>query len=131
MTSDSLPRSPGEGSPESLEAFPKLSDAQWARLREYGAPDELEVGETAFAAGDLAYDLIVIDEGSLELVRAAAPNVPEASLITFGPGAFVGEFGLLTGQTTYLTARGGRASAGAPRLPAAVAALDGSRNGAL
>jgi thioredoxin reductase (NADPH) len=27
------------------------------------------------------------------------------SLVSFGPGAFVGELGILTGQTTYLTAR--------------------------
>jgi thioredoxin reductase (NADPH) len=38
-------------------------------------------------------------------VRAATLHAAEASLVTFGPGAFVGELGLLTGQTTYLTAR--------------------------
>jgi thioredoxin reductase (NADPH) len=93
------------GSPEILAAYPELSDVQLARLRAYGNPDELEVGEAAFAAGDPTYDLIVIEEGAIEVVRAAAVNAPEASVITFGPGAFVGELGLLTGQITYLTAR--------------------------
>jgi thioredoxin reductase (NADPH) len=82
-----------------------LSAEQLARLRAYGTPDELEVGEVAFAAGDPSYDLIVIEAGAIEVVRAATVNALEASVITFGPGAFVGELGLLTGQTTYLTAR--------------------------
>ena len=74
-------------------------------MRGYGSPDELDAGEAAFAAGDPTYDLIVIEEGAIEVVRAATANAPEASVITFGPGAFVGELGLLTGQRTYLTAR--------------------------
>jgi len=82
-----------------------LSDRQLARLRAYGTPDEFEVGEAAFAAGDPTYDLIVIDRGAIEVVRAATLNAPEASVATLGPGAFIGELGLLTGQTTYLTAR--------------------------
>ncbi len=39
------------------------------------------------------------------MVRAATRDAPEASLVRHGPGAFVGELSLLTGQTTYLTAR--------------------------
>jgi thioredoxin reductase (NADPH) len=82
-----------------------LSDGQLARLRAYGSPAELAVGEAAFAAGDPSYDLIVIDEGTIEVVRPATANASEVSVVRFGPGAFVGELGLLTGQTTYLTAR--------------------------
>jgi thioredoxin reductase (NADPH) len=82
-----------------------LSAGQLARLRAYGTPDELDAGETAFAAGDSTYDLIVIEQGAIEVVRAATINAPETSLITFGPGAFVGELGIMTGQTAYLTAR--------------------------
>src|SRR5258708_25782782 len=94
-----------DGSAEALEAYPELSDGQLARLRAYGTPDELEVGEAAFAAGDPTYDLIVIEQGAIEVVRAATLNAPEASVVTFGPGAFVGELGLLTRQYTYLTPR--------------------------
>ncbi len=95
----------GDGSPEALAASPELSADQLARLRAYGIPDALEVGEAAFAAGDPSYDLIVIEEGAIEVVRPPTANAPEASLIRFGPGALVGELGLLTGQTAYLTAR--------------------------
>jgi thioredoxin reductase (NADPH) len=84
---------------------PELTERQLARLRSYGTPDALEVGETAFAAGDPSYDLIVIDEGAIDVVRPATPNGPEAALIRFGAGDFVGELGLLTGQAAYLTAR--------------------------
>ena len=95
----------GDGSPEALAAYPELSDGQLARLRAYGSPQELEVGEAAFTAGDPTYDLVVIEQGAIEVVRPATLNAPEASLVTFGPGAFVGELSLLTGQTAYLTAR--------------------------
>jgi thioredoxin reductase (NADPH) len=102
----SLPQPPpDDGSPDTAGADPGLSDGQLARLRAYGSPDELEVGTAAFAAGDPTYDLIVIEEGAIAVVRPATLNAPEASLIAFGPGAFVGELGLLTGQTTYLTGR--------------------------
>ncbi len=84
---------------------PDLTVDQLARLRAYGTPDVVDVGEAAFAAGDPTYDLVVIEDGVIEVVRPATANAPEASLITFGPGAFVGELGLLTGQTAYLTAR--------------------------
>jgi thioredoxin reductase (NADPH) len=94
-----------DGSADALAANPTLSDAQLARLRAHGTPDELHAGETAFAAGDPTNELIVIDQGAIEVVRTATVNAPEASLITFGPGAFVGELGILSGQTTYLTGR--------------------------
>src|SRR5205807_9971516 len=64
MTDGRRPRSSlDDGSPESVAANPGLSDGQLARLRAYGTPDELDVGEAAFAAGDPTYDLIVIEEG--------------------------------------------------------------------
>jgi CRP-like cAMP-binding protein len=106
MTDGARQQSPADdGSPEAIAAYPELSDAQLARLRAYGSPEELEVGEAAFAAGDPTYDLIVIEQGAIEVVRAATVNAPEASVITHRRGAFVGELSLLTGQTTYLTAR--------------------------
>jgi thioredoxin reductase (NADPH) len=97
--------STADGSADGSVAAPALSDRQLARLRAYGSPDELAAGETAFAAGDPTYDLIVIEQGAIEVVRPATINAPETSLITFGPGAFVGELGIMTGQTAYLTAR--------------------------
>jgi CRP-like cAMP-binding protein len=58
-------------SPDALAANPALSDAQLARLRAHGTPDELDTGETAFAAGDPTNELIVIGQGAIEVVRTA------------------------------------------------------------
>ena len=96
---------PEPAAADALAASPQLTDEQFARLRGYGTPEALEVGEAAFAAGDPSYDLIVIDEGAIEVVRPATANDPEKSLIEFGPGGFVAELGILTGQIAYLTAR--------------------------
>ena len=69
------------------------------------APRPCEVGEAAFTAGDPSYDLIVVESGAIEMIRPATHDAPEALIVRHGPGAFVGELSLLTGQTTYLTAR--------------------------
>ncbi|HEY4864576.1 MAG TPA: cyclic nucleotide-binding domain-containing protein, partial [Candidatus Dormibacteraeota bacterium] len=74
-------------------------------MRTYGDAEDLEVGDTLFETGDPSYDLILIEDGAIELTREATPGAPEASVIRFGPGAYVGELGLLTGQTTFLRAR--------------------------
>ena len=95
----------GEDPAAGAVAFPELSEEQLARLREYGRPETVEVGDAVFTAGDPSYDLIVVESGVIEVVRAATRDAPEASLVRHGPGAFVGELSLLTGQTTYLTAR--------------------------
>ena len=86
-------------------AYPQLTEPQLARLRAYGTPETLEVGEDAFTAGDPSYDLIVVERGAIEVIRPATRDAPEASIVRHGPGAFVGELSLLTGQTTNLTAR--------------------------
>jgi hypothetical protein len=49
------PRSSANGSQDAQAASPELSDEQLERLRAYGTPDELDVGEAAFAAGDPSY----------------------------------------------------------------------------
>jgi len=58
-----------------------------------------------FRPGDPAYDLIVIEAGRIEIVSPADRDEPEAVIATYGPGGFLGELNLLTGQTAYLTAR--------------------------
>jgi len=86
-------------------AYPKLSPAALARLRSYGEPQDVEPGEVMFADGDPTYDLIFVQSGAVEVVRAATRDAPEEVLVRVGRGNFVGELGLLTGQAVYLTAR--------------------------
>jgi len=87
------------------EAFPALSDEQWARLQAYGSAQEVESGALLWGAGEATYDLILVDSGEVEVVRAATARAAEAVVARFGTGQFVGELSLLTGQATYLSGR--------------------------
>ena len=86
-------------------AYPRLSAAQLARLRSYGTPQTVEAGEVLYGPGDATYDLIVADDATVEIVQPATRDGPEESLVRFGPGSFLGELNLLTGQAVYLIAR--------------------------
>jgi thioredoxin reductase (NADPH) len=86
-------------------AFPRLSDAQLARLQAYGTPQTVEAGDVLYGPGDAAYDLIVTEDATVEIVQPATRDAPEESLVRFGPGSFLGELNLLTGQAVYLIAR--------------------------
>jgi len=90
---------------------PTLTEAQWDRLRSFGEPHDVTAGEYLFQAGDLDYDLILVETGEIEIVRVAFGWVGETRVGTMGPRSFVGELGLLNGQGAFLSARaskGGR-----------------------
>ena len=84
---------------------PVLTEAQLIRLRSFGEPVEVVAGDTLFRAGDRSYDLVLIDSGTIDIVREATRDAPELIVAQHGPGRFVGELNLLTGQTVFLTAR--------------------------
>jgi thioredoxin reductase (NADPH) len=63
------------------------------------------VGEVLYAAGDRDYDFVVVESGEVDVVRPAMPGDPEALITTWGAGQFLGELGLITGQTAIATAR--------------------------
>ena len=86
-------------------AFPQLTDAQFARLSSFGTPETVGAGEVLYGPGDPTYDLIVIEDATVEIVQPATRDAPEESLVHFGPGAFLGELNILTGQAVYLIAR--------------------------
>jgi thioredoxin reductase (NADPH) len=86
-------------------AFPRLSESQLERLRSYGTPQAVEAGEVLYGPGDASYDFIVIEDATVEIVQPATHDAPEELLVHFGPGSFLGELNLLTGQAVYLIAR--------------------------
>lgn len=90
-------------------AAPVLTSAQLNRLLSYGEPAGIAVGDVIFRVGDVSYDLVVIEEGVVEVVREATKDAPEAVVAVHGAGRFLGELNMLTGQTVYLTARVTRA----------------------
>ena len=95
----------GAGSAEQFQAgrSPVLDAAQLEVLRRYGREHEMAAGEVLFAAGDATYDLIVVLAGEAQIVeRLGQPG--ETAIARYGPGQFLGEIGLLTGQRAYLSA---------------------------
>jgi thioredoxin reductase (NADPH) len=60
-------------------------------------------GDVLFADGDQSYDMIVVLEGGVVIVEHYG-RPDEMVIISYGPREFLGEMGLLTGQTVYLSA---------------------------
>ena len=94
-------------SPEemSASAFPVLDDDQFARMAAYGSRHEAAPGEILYDVGDENCDLILIESATAEVVRTPTATAPEELFLTAGPGQFLGEMNLLTGQTRILSAR--------------------------
>ena len=86
-------------------ASPRLGDELFARLLAYGTPQETHRGDVLFRPGDEDVDLIVVDRGSVEVVRTETAGVPAATVAAVDAGGFVGELNLLTGQNVYLLCR--------------------------
>ncbi|MHB8235022.1 MAG: FAD-dependent oxidoreductase [Solirubrobacteraceae bacterium] len=84
-------------------AFPVLSGAELTEIASFGEELEVAAGQLLFAAGEASYDLFVVLEGEVEVVRleGAEPVV----IVAYGPGGFVGELNLLTGQRRSLSCR--------------------------
>ena len=82
---------------------PILTEPQLEVLHGYGAEQRVAIGDVLFRDGDETYDLIVLLEGEVRIVEHYA-QPDEFVIVTYGPGEFMGEIGLLTGQRAYLTA---------------------------
>ncbi len=83
---------------------PLLSDAQLREMADFGSERSVAEGELLFKVGEATFDLFVVLEGEVEVMRTDGEVV-----VTFGPGNFIGELGLLTGQIRFLNARVARA----------------------
>jgi len=82
---------------------PVLDAAQVQVLRRYGTEYDVAAGDVLFTDGDETYDLIVMLDGTAEIVKGFGQ--PGATVIaTYGQSQFLGEIGMLTGQRAYLTA---------------------------
>ncbi len=85
--------------------FPSFSPDVLLELSEFGERRELAAGDALYRAGEARWDFYVVIEGEVEVVR---DDETQQVVVVYGPGQFVGELGLLTGQRTYLTARATR-----------------------
>lgn len=71
----------------------------------YGVATPTQPGDVLFAAGDRWYDLILVESGTVDIVREPLKWIAETRIATLGPRSFAGELGLLNGQRAFLTAR--------------------------
>src|ERR1700748_1518021 len=87
------------------ESSPGLGPELFARLLTYGTPQVTGQGDVLFRPGDEDVDLIVVERGSVEVVRTETADVPAATVAAVDAGGFVGERSLMTGQNVYLLGR--------------------------
>jgi thioredoxin reductase (NADPH) len=80
-------------------AFPRLTDDQIDLLRPFGEVRPTAAGEILFEVGDRDYPMVVVLSGSTEIVDRS--ERVDSILMTNTAGDFLGELGLLTGQTSF------------------------------
>src|ERR1019366_858558 len=88
--------------------FPRLNDAQIARLRPYGEPRHAAPGELLFDQGDFEHGVFVVLEGSLEIVNVTTAG--ESVIRTIEKGTFTGEVNQLSGRRSLVKCRAREAS---------------------
>ena len=81
---------------------PPLDGEQLALLRRYGQERPTTARQVLFREGDRAYDFIVVLSGAVTVVDHQAGVTRE--LATLGPGRFVAELNILTGERVFATA---------------------------
>ena len=95
-------RSPIVVADPSDSRFPVFPPDVLEELSEFGERRELAAGEVLYRAGQPYSDFFVLIEGEVEVVR---DDESQELVVVYGPGQFIGELGLVTGQRTFLTAR--------------------------
>src|SRR5262245_1139982 len=81
---------------------PALDAEQLAVLARYGEERPTTAGQVLFREGDRAYDFIVVLSGAVTVVDHEDGVVRE--MATLGPGRFVAELNILTGERVFATA---------------------------
>ena len=90
--------------PEQLDTmFPRLDDAQIARLAAFGERRQAAPGELLFDQGDVTHGVFVVLDGSIEVVDVS--NAGEAVIRVLGPGTFTGEVNQLSGRRSLVKCR--------------------------
>ncbi len=96
--------------PEQLDAmFPKLDDAQIARLAAFGNQRRAEPGEVLFDRGDADHGVFVVLAGSIEVESVA--NGGESVIRVLVRGEFTGEVTQLSGRRSLVRCRAHESSA--------------------
>jgi thioredoxin reductase (NADPH) len=91
--------------PQSPPTFPPLTEQQMRVVARRASRQPVAAGDVLYRAGDRGYDFIVVEAGEVEVVRPAMPDAEEAVIARWGPGHFLGELSMLTGQSAIATTR--------------------------
>ena len=91
--------------PEIPGGYPDLTASQLDLIRERSTETVVDPGAFLAKAGDVDFDFMLVEAGDLEVVRLAAFGLPEQVIAIFGPGSFLGELDMLTGQAAMFSAR--------------------------
>jgi thioredoxin reductase (NADPH) len=88
---------------DDARAFPVLGASELAEITAFGTEQPTIAGQLLFQAGEASYDLFVVLEGEVEIVRADSSDT--VVIAAYGRGGFAGELNLLTGQRRTLDCR--------------------------
>jgi thioredoxin reductase (NADPH) len=88
--------------PDTSGAFPRLTEPQIEALQKQGERRPVQPGDVLFRQGDRDYDFFVVLEGKVAVVEEQGDQ--ERPIAVHGPGRFLGELGMLTGQAAFTTA---------------------------
>src|ERR1700722_17266734 len=93
--------------PADQVAWPVLSASDMSEIAMFGVERAVVDGELLFATGEPSDEFFVVLDGEVEIVGQDGRQ--EVVLAEYGPGGFVGELSLLTGQRRFVTGRVKRA----------------------
>jgi thioredoxin reductase (NADPH) len=91
------------GGQEDSGAFPVLRAPELSEIAAFGTERPVAAGQLLFRAGEASYDLFVVLEGEVEIIRLDGAD--GVFIAAYGPGGFAGELNLLTGQRRTLSCR--------------------------
>jgi thioredoxin reductase (NADPH) len=85
------------------QMFPKLGEAEIARLAAFGKERRTEAGEVLFEPGDTSVNLYVVLEGDIEIVSPSGKS--DELVVLHEPGEFTGEVNMLSGRPSLVRGR--------------------------
>jgi thioredoxin reductase (NADPH) len=84
--------------------FPVLEASEIDRIRRYGSLRTFAAGEYLAKTGEAGHGLTIILSGEVEIAQHDHTGL-QTSLVTVGPGAFLGELAQLRGQPAFVDSR--------------------------
>jgi thioredoxin reductase (NADPH) len=85
------------------QMFPRLAEAQIARIAAHGARRRMRRGEVLFEQGEVNRHFFVVLAGQLEIAQTTERG--EREIIVHGPAEFTGEVDMLTGRSSNVRGR--------------------------